>query len=432
MRKLFPFDAALFDLDGTLLDSMYVWSRVDEIYFEKRGMVAPPDYGPALAGLSYRESAEYTKARFGFEESWEEIVDEWTQLAHDEYALHVELKPGAREYLTALERAGVKLAVATALPEYLYKPCLERLGILDRFEALCSTDDTGGRGKANGEVFLLAARKLGVEPAKCAVFEDVLEGVHGAKRAGMLAYCVRDAANEQSHAEIETIADGMIDGYWDILPRRRSAIFTARCEGDPARAYDFREDDLILCADAGYALARRLGLKPDAVIGDFDSSPAPEGETVFRHPVIKDDTDAILCARYALEMGVSDFLIVGGLGGRLDHTLANLQTLGWLAAQGARAELCDGNVRAWALRCDSIRIPRTPGKLSLFALDGVCEGVWSRGVKYPLSDAALTPLFPLGMGNDFTEDFAEIGVKKGTLLVIVELDAREERGGSAN
>ena len=425
MKNLFPFDAAIFDLDGTLLDSMHVWTRVDEIYFEKRGMTAPPDYGPALAGLSYRESAEYTKARFGFPETWEEIVQEWTELAHEEYALRVNLKPGAMEYLTTLRRSGVKLAVATALPEYLYRPCLERLGILDLFGALCSTDDTGGRGKSNGEVFLLAAERLGIDPAHCAVFEDVFEGIRGAKRAGMRTYCVKDAANAHSFGEMEALADEMVESYWDILPRRRCAIFTAHCEGEPALAYDRREDDLILCADAGYATARSLGLKPDAVIGDFDSGEAPVGENVFRHPVIKDDTDMILCARYALEMGVMDFIIVGGLGGRLDHTLANLQALGWLAAQGARAELCDGKTRVWALRNDSIRIPRTPGKLSLFALDGVCEGIWSRGVKYPLEDAALSPLFPLGMGNDFTAEEAEIGVKKGTLLVIAELRGEE-------
>ena len=426
MKFSSPFDAAIFDLDGTLLDSMHVWSRVDEIYFEKRGMTAPPDYGPALAGLSYRESAEYTRARFGFPEPWEEIVREWTELAHEEYALRVDLKPGTREYLTALRRAGVKLAVATALPEYLYRPCLERLGILEYFGALCSTDDTGGRGKSNGEVFLLAAQRLGVAPEKCAVFEDVLEGIRGAKRAGMRAFCVMDEANACAHGEIESIADQMIESYWDILPRRRCAIFTARCEGDPALAYDRREDDLILCADAGYAFAQRLGLKPDAVIGDFDSGEAPAGENVIRHPVIKDDTDMILCARYALEMGVMDFLIVGGLGGRLDHTMANLQALGWLAAQGARVQLCDGRVRVWALRGDSVRIPRTPGKLSLFALDGVCEGIRSRGVKYPLDGAALTPLFPLGMGNDFTADEAEISVEKGTLLVIVEMGGEEK------
>ena len=104
MNKLFPFDTAIFDLDGTLLDSMYVWRHIDDRFFEKRGMVSPPDYGPALAGKSYRESAEYTIERFGLSESWEEIVKEWTDMAIDEYAHHVPLKDGAREYLDALQK----------------------------------------------------------------------------------------------------------------------------------------------------------------------------------------------------------------------------------------------------------------------------------------------------------------------------------------
>ena len=421
MNNTFPFEAAIFDLDGTLLDSMYVWHRVDDLFFEKRGMVSPPDYGAALAGKSYRESAQYTIERFGLKESWEEIVQEWTEMAIDEYACHVPLKDGALEYLTALERAGVRLAVATALPEYLYQPCLSHLGILNRFEALCSTDETGGRGKQNGEVFLLAASRLGVAPEKCAVFEDTLEGLRGAKKAGMLAYCAMDASNSHTHAEIATFADQMIESFRQILPRRRCAIFTARCEGDPSAAYDPRKDDYILCADAGYAVARRAGVKPDVVIGDFDSMPAPEGENIIRHPVEKDEPDSMLCANYALQMGVRDFLIVGGLGGRLDHTLANLQTLIYLAQRGAKAELCDGRVKITAVKDGSIRIPRTAGKLSVFALSGKCEGVSIRGAKYNVEDAVLTPDYPLGMGNDFTEDFAEIGVRSGTLLVLREM-----------
>lgn len=421
MNKIFPFDAAIFDLDGTLLDSMYVWHHIDEVYFARRGMKTPPDYGRALAGLSYRESAEYTKQRFGFTEPWQEIVQEWTDLAREEYAERVPLKPGAREYLLSLKRAGVALAVATALPEYLYRPCLEHLGVLNLFDALCSTDDTGGRGKKNGEVFLLAASRLGVEPCKCAVFEDTLEGMRGAKRAGMMAYCAKDASNSHAHPEIAAFADGMIDSFLDILPRRRCAIFTARCEGDVHAAYAPRENDFILCADAGYELARSAGIRPDAVIGDFDSMDAPEDETIIRHPVIKDDTDTILCIRHALEMGIRDFLIVGGIGGRLDHTIANLQTLGFLAEQGAQAELCDGKQRAWAVKNGSIRIPRTSGKLSVFALGGECEGVFIRGAKYELENARLSPDFPLGMGNDFVADHAEIGVKEGTLLVIAEI-----------
>jgi len=420
MRNIFPFEAAIFDLDGTLLDSMYVWHHIDKVYFARRGMVTPPDYGRALAGLSYRESAEYTKKRFGFTEPWEEIVQEWTDLAREEYACHVPLKPGALEYLQFLKASGVKLAVATALPEYLYRPCLEHLGVLEMFETLCSTDDTGGRGKKNGEVFLLAAKRMNMDPAKCAVFEDTLEGMRGAKAAGMLAYCAKDASNSHAHPEIETFADGMVDCFLDLLPR--CIIFTALCEGDPEKAYaDRRKDDILLCADAGYKLARKLGMQPDIVIGDFDSMNLPDNEEIIRHPVIKDDTDTILCINHALEMGLRSFLIVGGIGGRLDHTIANLQTLIYLVERGAKAELCDGNVHIAAVKNGSIRIARTGGKLSVFALGGKCEGVCIRGAKYNVENATITPDYPIGMGNDFAADFAEISVESGTLLVIAEL-----------
>ena len=418
MKKLFPFEGAIFDLDGTLLDSMYVWAHIDEVFFEKRGMTAPEDYGRALAGKSYRESAEYTIARFGFAESWEEIVAEWTQMAIEEYSHHVKLKPCAREYLLALKDGGVKLAVATALPEYLYRPCLENLGILDWFDALCSTDETGGRGKAGGEVFLLAARRLGLEAEKCAVFEDVYEGVSGAKYAGMRAYCVKDDASRHTHEKSAEIADGMIDCFSRILPR--CVIFTAMCEGELEKAYVPREGDFVLCADAGYGLAREMGIEPDVIIGDFDSAEAPERGNIIRHPVMKDDTDTMLCIKYGLEAGYRNFLIVGGLGGRLDHTLANLQSLSYLAERGARAEICDGRMHGAMLRRSSICIPATKGKLSLFAMGGTCEGVFSRGTKYDLENAVLTPDFPLGMGNDFKDEYALISVEKGRLLVLWE------------
>ena len=419
MKQHFPFDAAIFDLDGTLLDSMYVWAHIDDVFFEKRGMTAPEDYGRALAGKSYRESAEYTINRFGFTESWEEIVREWTEMAIEEYSHHVQLKPCAKEYLRALKEAGVKLAVATALPEYLYKPCLDHLGVTGWFDALCSTDETGGRGKAQGEVFLLAAQRLGVEPEKCAVFEDVYEGVAGAKHAGMQAYCVKDAAASHSHGKISEIADGMIDCFSHILPR--CVIFTARCEGDPRIACTPREKDYILCADAGYRIAEELGVHPHAVIGDFDSADAPENENVIRHPVMKDDPDSMLCIRYGLEKGYRNFLIVGGLGGRMDHTLANLQSLNFLAKQGARAELCDGRTHCAMLSGgSSIRIQRTAGKLSVFAFGGTCECVFIRGAKYTLENGSLSPDFPIGMGNDFAEDHALIGLEKGQMLVIWE------------
>lgn len=421
MNTNFPFEAAIFDLDGTLLDSMGVWQDVDRIFFEKRGMECPEDYGRALSGKSYRESAEYTIERFGLSESWEEIVHEWTEQVVEEYSHNVCLNSGAYAYLKYLRKAGVKLAVATALPEYLYRPCLENLGILHWFEALCSTDETGGRGKARGEVFLLAANRLGVEPGKCAVFEDVLEGIQGAKCAGMAAYCKKDVHAAFAHAEIESIADGMIDSFEDLLPERRCVVFTAYCEGDPRDAYIPREGDMVLCADAGLETARRMGVEPEMVIGDFDSMDEPQGGNVIRHPVIKDDTDTMLCIKYAWEWGIKDFLIVGGIGGRLDHTLANLQTLNCLALRGNRAELCDGRVHIAAVRNGSVKLPRSKGKLSVFAMNGPCRGVSIRGAKYELENGEFFPHIPLGMGNDFAADFAEIGVKDGIILAMREL-----------
>lgn len=209
--------ASIFDLDGTLLDSLHVWSRVDEIFFSRRDMPVPENYGCAIAGMSYPESADYTKTHFHLPESREDIIREWMALSIDEYSLHVRLKPGAKEYLQMLKDRDIKLAVATALPEYLYKPCLTNLGIFEMFDALCSTEDTGGRGKACGEVFLLAAKRLGVQPKDCTVFEDVYEGICGAKTAGMRAVCVLDRTSLHTLGEIEKIADRIIHDFTELL-----------------------------------------------------------------------------------------------------------------------------------------------------------------------------------------------------------------------
>lgn len=210
MSKI-PFRAALFDLDGTLLDSMNVWKRVDEIFFASRGMSVPEDYGRKVAGMSYRETAEFTVAEYLPGETVQRLLDEWSRLSQREYAERVPLKPGAADYLRMLKAAGVRLAVTTALPPSMYEPCLARLNVLSLFDALCSTEHTGGRGKAGGEVYLLAARQLNVAPEDCAVFEDVLAGIAGAKRAGMRAYCVRDPHSAKDFAAMAALADGCVD-----------------------------------------------------------------------------------------------------------------------------------------------------------------------------------------------------------------------------
>lgn len=200
--------AALFDLDGTLLDSMDVWTKVDEAFFAARNLEIPADYTRAISGMSFRATAAYTKERFQLPESAEAIAAEWTELAAREYAEHVALKPGSLEFLAGLKARGVRMAVVTALHRGLYEPCLRRNGVLTFFEFCLSTDEAGGASKRDGLLYAMAADRLGVARADCAVFEDVYEGILGAKTLGMRAYCVIDPRSTHNLAEIMSIADG--------------------------------------------------------------------------------------------------------------------------------------------------------------------------------------------------------------------------------
>ena len=423
MRPI-PFKAAIFDLDGTLLDSMYVWKRVDERFFAKRGMAIPEAYSREIAGMSYIETAEHTISHYTPGEDPRAIIREWTDLAVDEYAHHVPLKPGALEYLRALKRAGVKLAVATAMTPELYQPCLENLCIADLFDAVCSTEHTGGRGKQCGEVYRYTAEQLGVPAEDCAVFEDVPAGIRGAKAAGMRAYCVRDEHSRPDFPALEAESDFMMDSLLemqrvhDLPERRRCVIFTAYMQGDPKDFYRPEPGDFVLCADGGWKHARGCGVTPDLILGDFDSSEKPDARNVETFPCLKDDTDTMLCVRRALALGFEGILILGGMGGRLDHTFANLQSMQFAALRHARVKMEDGNCVVYAVRGGSVTVPRRKGKISLFSLTEVCRGVSAKGTLYELEDGTLESGFPLGVSNEFRADEAVIGVKEGTLLVM--------------
>ena len=418
-RQAPPFRAALFDLDGTLLDSLGIWSEIDKAFFASRGMRIPDGFGKAIAGKSYRESAEYTVAHYLPNERWEDIVQEWIGMVRLEYAEKVQPKSGAVRYVRMLKRCGVRLAVATALPPELYEPCLNRLSLMDLFDCCCSTEHTGGSGKQSGEVYALAAQKLGIENADCMVFEDVPEGILGAKRLGMQTCFVRNADGEalcNADYTIWTFDD--LSAVHSFLPSPRCVIFTAWCEGDIKRAYQPQEEDLVLCADAGWKKAMDAGVTPNLVIGDFDSAHEPQGILTRCHPVMKDDTDTMLCVREGLKRGYERFLIIGGFGGRLDHTLANLQTLAFAACRGAQVEMADGVTWATVVRNGEVCIPRRAGKLSLFSMGDRCDGVTIRGALYNLENGSITNQFPIGVSNEFAADEVVVSVRKGLLLIL--------------
>lgn len=201
--------AAIFDLDGTLLDSMGVWERVDVEFLGRRGIAVPRDYGDSIRAMNLEEGAAYTIRRFGLAETVDELTGEWLSMVEQEYRYRVGLTDYASEYLTALKRAGIRLAAATCSRMEIIAPCLERNGIFPLFDAVV-TAEMAGCGKERPDIFLLAAGLLGVEPGECVVFDDALSAIRSAKAAGMTAYGVYDITSAHRREEMEKIADGYL------------------------------------------------------------------------------------------------------------------------------------------------------------------------------------------------------------------------------
>ncbi|MDR0490877.1 MAG: thiamine diphosphokinase [Oscillospiraceae bacterium] len=183
------------------------------------------------------------------------------------------------------------------------------------------------------------------------------------------------------------------------------------------------QGDYIIAADGGYAQLAARGITPDVVIGDFDSlGGPPKHPNILRSPAEKDDTDMMLAVKEGLARGYETFVIDGGLGGRLDHTLANIQTLVYIANNGARGYLLGRGECVTAVTDGSISFEAgASGLISVFCAGRRAEGVTLTGLKYPLDGAVLTNDCPIGVSNEFTGEAATIEVRKGTVVIITEL-----------
>ena len=183
-------------------------------------------------------------------------------------------------------------------------------------------------------------------------------------------------------------------------------------------------EDYIIAADGGLAHLQKLGLTPNAILGDFDSlGYTPEGSMVF--PVEKDDTDAMLAVRRGLSLGYRNFILYGSLDGpRLDHTVANFQTLQFLADNGASGFLVGKNQIVTVIKNGRLSFPpEAEGTVSVFCMGADAEGITLKNLYYPLENGTLTAGFPLGVSNHFIGKPAEISVRNGSLLVIWERKA---------
>jgi HAD superfamily hydrolase (TIGR01509 family) len=205
-------NAFIFDLDGTLLDSMDVWGKIDIDFLQKRGVTVPSDYMDAISSMSFTECAAYTIKRFNLSDTIESLMREWTDMAAYAYGHTVQMKPYAKEYLSTLRERGAKLGIATSLSAELYNSALRAHGIYDWFHVICNSDDVGC-GKSRPDVFLFAAKKLDVSPRDCVVFEDILPAVKTAKSAGMKVCGVYDTAAANDWEQIRETADYAISDW---------------------------------------------------------------------------------------------------------------------------------------------------------------------------------------------------------------------------
>ena len=184
----------------------------------------------------------------------------------------------------------------------------------------------------------------------------------------------------------------------------------------------FVKADFVIACDAGYIHARRADIAPDVLIGDFDSykGDIPKEIEVIRTIPEKDDTDTMMALKLAIKRGYNRIMLVGALGGRIDHTLANISLAAFAAEKGADLQIIDGHHQIFAIRNGKRRVSRSIWRnISVFSFDTMCRGVTLRGLKYPLENATLTNTFALGVSNEFTADTAEITVESGTLIIVL-------------
>ena len=217
-KEITDFKGIIFDLDGTLVKSSHVWSDIDEKFLGKRGIAVPEDYCREISAMNFDRAAEYTNKRFNLNENGKDIQKEWFDMAIDEYSHHIETVEGAKEFLEFLKRKNKKIALATASDKQLYIPVLKRNGIYDYFDYFASTDMVE-RGKGFPDVYELACKNLGLTCTDCIVFEDILQGITGAKSGGFAAAACLNSHYERDFEQIKSKADFYFTDYFEILDK---------------------------------------------------------------------------------------------------------------------------------------------------------------------------------------------------------------------
>lgn len=208
--------AVIFDLDGTLIDSMGMWKEIDIEYLGRFGIPLPETLQKDISGMSFTETAHYFKNTFGIPDSIEEIKATWNEMAMYRYTHTVPFKPGAIEFLQELRRKGIKTGIATSNSVELVRAVMKSLSAEEYFDEIHTSCEVP-KGKPAPDIYLLTAACLGVAPEDCLVFEDIEEGILAGKRAGMEVCAVDDEFSKSMEPEKRELADYFIRDYFELL-----------------------------------------------------------------------------------------------------------------------------------------------------------------------------------------------------------------------
>lgn len=218
-KKMFDLSnvkAAFFDLDGTLVDSMHVWKDIDIEFLGRFGYELPKNLQKEIEGISFIETAHYFKNRFDIPLSIEEIMQCWNDMAYDKYAKEVTFKEGAFAFLKELKKQNIRTVICTSNSRELVNAVGNHLGFLPYFDEILSSGDVQ-KGKPSPDIYLEAAKRVGVAPEQCIVFEDVCAGIMAGKAAGMRVCAVADPFSEHQWEEKTKLADYNIENYYPLL-----------------------------------------------------------------------------------------------------------------------------------------------------------------------------------------------------------------------
>lgn len=215
-KMLEDIDAVIFDMDGSLVDSMWMWRAIDIEYLGRFGIGLPEDLQSRIEGMSFGETAVYFKEHFPIPHSVEQIMEDWNRMAWDKYLYEVPLKTGIPEFLEGCRENGISLGIATSNSRELAENVAAVHNLRNYFTCFMTGSDVV-RGKPAPDIYLAAAEYLGVPPSRCLVFEDIVAGIMAGRNAGMRVCAVEDAYSVHDRENKKRLADYYIEDYTGLF-----------------------------------------------------------------------------------------------------------------------------------------------------------------------------------------------------------------------